>query len=93
MLDYKKFLIILLVWNLFVCLVFGIDKFKAKKNRWRIPEKFLLALAIFMGSFGALIGMKIFNHKTNNKLFLFGMPLAIILNIYIFIKLKNYIII
>ena len=74
-------IIVLIVWNILVMLVYGIDKLKAKKGRWRIPEKTLIGLAFLMGATGALFGMKFFRHKTKHKLFTIGVPICFILNV------------
>ena len=62
-------------------MIYAIDKWKAKKNRWRIPESILLLLAVLGGSIGAWIGMKIWHHKTMHKKFKYGIPLIMILQI------------
>ena len=49
--------------------VYGIDKLKAKKNWWRIPEAFLLGVGFCGGAVGALIGMRLFHHKTRHWYF------------------------
>ena len=59
--------------------VYGIDKWKAKKDKWRIPESTLLLLAIVGGSIGALLGMKVWHHKTMHKKFKYGIPLILVL--------------
>ena len=69
------------VWNLIVFLVYGLDKYKAKADQWRTPEKTLLLLAFLFGGPGAFLGMKIFHHKTKHKLFTIGVPLCLILNV------------
>ncbi len=61
--------------NLSAFCLFGIDKRRAKKRRWRIPERRLFAVALAGGSIGALAGMYGFRHKTRHKLFAVGMPL------------------
>lgn len=48
---------------------YGIDKYKAKHNRWRIPEAFLLGAGFCCGAIGALLGMKVFRHKTKHWYF------------------------
>ena len=53
------------------------DKFKAKKNRWRIPERTLLLIAALGGSVGSLLGMYLFRHKTLHPKFTIGMPLIL----------------
>ena len=59
----------------------GIDKYKAKKNLWRIPENILFLLAFLWGSLGTTLGMKVFRHKTKHWYFKFGMPAILILQI------------
>jgi uncharacterized membrane protein YsdA (DUF1294 family) len=54
--------------------LYGIDKFKAKKDKWRISESSLL-LASFFGPVGALLGMQHFRHKTQNPVFKFLVPM------------------
>ena len=58
-----------------------IDKRKAIKNKWRIPEKNLFLIAILGGSIGSIAGMHIFRHKTKHWYFKFGMPAILILQI------------
>lgn len=67
--------------NVITFLVYGIDKWKAKKEKWRIPESTLLLLAVVGGSIGALLGMKVWHHKTMHKKFKYGIPLIIVLQI------------
>ena len=64
--------------NLLTFFVYGIDKWKAKRDRWRIPEATLLMLAALGGSVGALLGMSVFHHKTKHKKFLIGIPLILL---------------
>ena len=59
----------LLVINEVTFIVYGIDKYKAKKAKWRIPEVTLLLLAVLGGSIGAWMGMKVWHHKTMHKKF------------------------
>ena len=54
-----------------------VDKFKAKKNLWRIPESTLLTIALIGGSAGSLIGMYTVRHKTKHKKFTIGVPLIL----------------
>lgn len=62
-------------------LLFGIDKLKAKKHHWRIPESVLLISAAIGGSIGALLGMYLFRHKTQHKKFTIGIPVILILQV------------
>ena len=61
-------------------ILYGNDKARAKKKRYRIPEKVLLGIAFAGGSLGAMAGMQIFRHKTKKLKFLLGVPLCLILN-------------
>lgn len=71
--------IYLAVMNLAAFCMFGIDKSRARRGRWRIPERRLVAAALFGGSLGALAGMYVFHHKTRHKLFSAGIPLIAVL--------------
>ena len=71
----------LIAINIITLLVYGIDKLKAKKNKWRIPESTLLLLAVIGGSIGAWLGMKVWHHKTMHKKFKYGVPLIIAIQI------------
>ena len=68
----------LLAINLLAFAMFGIDKYKAKHNQWRIPEATLLAAAVIGGSVGALLGMKLWRHKTKHAKFFLGVPAILI---------------
>ena len=63
----QAFLYSLIVLNIVTFLVYGIDKWKAKQGSWRISEATLLILAVIGGSIGALLGMKVWHHKTMHK--------------------------
>ena len=67
--------------NVATFLVYGIDKFKAKRGKWRISEFTLLILAIIGGSIGAWLGMKVWHHKTMHKKFKYGLPLILMAQI------------
>ena len=67
--------------NIITFMVYGIDKLKAKKGKWRIPEATLLLLAIVGGSIGAWCGMKVWHHKTMHKKFKYGVPMILIIQI------------
>ena len=71
----------LIIINLTAFAVFGIDKKRAKKGQWRIPEKTLFLSAILGGSSGAILGMYIFHHKTKHWYFQFGIPAIMIVQI------------
>ena len=65
----KYLVIALAVWNVIVFAAFGIDKHKAVKKAWRIPEKTLLLMSILFGGIGATLGGRIFHHKTRKWYF------------------------
>jgi len=72
---------VLLVWNLIVFIIYGIDKSNAQAHLRRISEKILLLCAFLMGGLGAFLGMQILRHKTKHTRFIILVPLALILNI------------
>ena len=67
--------------NILAFLVYGIDKWRAKKGKWRISEATLLLLAVIGGSIGAWLGMKVWHHKTMHKKFKYGVPAILIIQI------------
>ena len=69
----------LLAVNIATFFLYGIDKYKAKKNKWRISEATLLTMAAIGGSIGAWAGMRLWHHKTMHKKFKYGIPGIIIL--------------
>ena len=93
MAEYQRIIIIyLLVINIATFFTYGIDKWKAKKSKWRIREVSLLTLAVLGGSIGAWLGMKVWHHKTMHKKFQLGIPLIIVAQIalVIWIISKSY---
>lgn len=83
----KIVLIVALILNLITFLLYGIDKLKAKKHRWRISEALLLGVAAIGGSLGATFGMWIFRHKTKHWKFRIGIPLFLIVHIAVIVLL------
>ena len=71
----------LLAINAVTFIVYGIDKYKAKKAKWRISEATLLLLAVLGGSVGAWVGMKVWHHKTMHKKFKYGIPAILLIQI------------
>ena len=71
----------LLAINAVAFIIYGIDKYKAKKAKWRIPEATLLLLAVLGGSIGAWMGMKVWHHKTMHKKFKYGIPAILLIQI------------
>ncbi len=71
----------LVLVNVIAFAVYGADKRRARKDRWRVPEKTLFLLALIGGSLGALLGMKVFHHKTKHWYFRVFIPLILVLQI------------
>ena len=64
--------------NIIALIVFALDKSRAKRHAWRVPEKTLFLLAIIGGSIGAIAGMYLFHHKTRHWYFVVGMPAILV---------------
>ena len=77
----KYILLYLLLINAVGFLLMLVDKFKAKKNLWRIPEATLMTVAALGGSIGSLLGMYTVRHKTKHIKFTVGIPAILILQI------------
>jgi len=71
----------LVILNVLTFLLYGIDKWKAKRSRWRIPESVLLGMAAVGGSVGAWLGMHVWHHKTQHKKFRYGVPAILVAQI------------
>ena len=74
-------LIYLAAVNLFGLIIMGVDKSRAKRRKWRIPEATLFLVAIIGGSIGSIAGMYLFRHKTKHWYFVVGMPVILVLQI------------
>lgn len=85
----KILLYYLIAINVVTFFVYGIDKLKAKKSKWRIPEATLLMLAVIGGSIGAWLGMKVWHHKTLHKKFKYGLPLILMAQVALVIWLYS----
>ena len=77
-------LIYIAIANLVTFAMYGIDKRRAIKNKWRIPEKRLLLAALLGGAFGALWGMILFHHKTKKARFFLTVPVLFVLQVVLF---------
>ena len=71
----------LIIINAVTFIVYGIDKYKAKKAKWRISEATLLMLAVLGGSIGAWTGMRVWHHKTMHKKFKYSVPAILLIQI------------
>ena len=85
-------LIYLLIVNVLTFIVYGVDKWKAHRGHWRVPEAMLLGLAALGGSVGAWLAMQKFHHKTQKKKFRYGVPLLFVLQVAAVVLLVNMLI-
>ncbi len=82
--DMKYLILICIaVMSLTAFAAFGLDKYKAKTNRWRIRERTLFLLAILGGGIGAFLGMRVFRHKTQHPQFVIGIPVIMVIQLVI----------
>ena len=87
----KILLVYLLLVNAAGFLLMLVDKYKAKRNLWRIPEATLMGVAAIGGSIGSIAGMKLFRHKTKHAKFYIGLPVILTLQIVAVICIVFYI--
>lgn len=90
--GYVILAVYLLGINLVSFFLMGIDKSKARRRKWRIPEKTLFAFALLGGSIGAILGMRIFHHKTRHWYFVWGMPCILLAQLALAGVLYQYIV-
>lgn len=83
----KIFYFYLIIINVIGFAVMGIDKRKARKHAWRIPEKALFLCSLAGGSIGTWAGMYVFHHKTKHWYFVVGMPLILAVQAGLYIAL------
>jgi len=92
--DWHTWVIYLIIMNVIGFFIMGIDKWKAKRNSWRIPEKTLFLVTLLGGGIGTNIGMYYFRHKTKKMEFIIGFPtitiLEIVLIIYVIVKFRIF---
>ena len=88
----KIILIYFVVINLVAFFLFGIDKWRARNNAWRISEAALFLVALLGGSVGAKIGMHVWHHKTQHLSFVIGIPMIILLQVVLFVVITRFII-
>lgn len=68
------------LWNCAAFLLVRMDKYRARRGRWRVPERIFFLWALFFGAAGILFGMYIYRHKTRHASFVFGIPLLLLAN-------------
>ena len=86
----KLILTYLVIINIAAFIAFGIDKWRAQNNAWRIPEATLFLLAIVGGSIGAEIGMHVWHHKTRHLSFIIGIPIILLLQIIVICLITRF---
>lgn len=74
--------------NIIGIALMGIDKQRARKHQWRIPEKTLFFVALLLGSLGTWTGMYVFHHKTKHWYFVIGMPLILVVQVILLLTFK-----
>ncbi|MDD6282463.1 DUF1294 domain-containing protein [Oribacterium sp. HCP28S3_H8] len=79
----------LILVNVLAFVLYGVDKWKARRSLWRIPEAELISIAAIGGAAGALAGMLFFHHKTRKPRFRYGIPLILILWILLILYLTR----
>ena len=84
----RYFLLYLILANLAAFILMGVDKSRARRHRWRIPERTLFLSAALGGSVGAIAGMWFFRHKTRHWYFVVGMPAILALQIAAYLLLR-----
>ena len=87
----EAIVIYLAVINIIAFIMFGADKARAVKGKWRISEAALILATLLGGSIGALAGMKIFHHKTRHRKFTVGIPVILVLQIVLMALYYPYI--
>ena len=81
----KNIILYFIIINIIGFLIMWVDKQKAKKGRWRIPENTLLLFVLLGGGIGGIVGMYVFHHKTQKAKFVIGFPVILICEILIVI--------
>ena len=77
----------LILVNVLGLVIMHLDKNKARRGQWRIPENTLLAIAILGGSIGILLGMQLFRHKTKKLKFVMGIPVILAVQGFLILQL------
>ena len=79
--NIENIIFIFLALNVFTFIMYGVDKSKARRGRFRIPEGSLILMAFLGGAVGAALGMRVFHHKVNKAKFTTAIPIALVVNI------------
>ena len=81
-----RIILVLIGVNIIAFLLYGADKYRATRKKWRIPEKVLIGIALCGGSAGALLGIYVFHHKTRKNKFRIGIPLIFVAQIIVVVS-------
>lgn len=81
---HSSLMLYLIIINVITFVIFGVDKYKAIRQEWRIRESTLLGLALIGGSIGGWLAMYIFHHKTKKVKFFVGIPVILVIQIAVF---------
>lgn len=84
------FILYLIIVNITAFFMYLVDKVKAIKGRWRIPERTLIGIAVIGGSLGAFLSMNLFRHKTKHKKFTVTVPLLLVIQVVIVVLVLSY---
>ena len=76
----------ILIINLYGIIIMYYDKRKSRKNQWRVPEARIFLIAFILGSPGVLLGMYLFRHKTKHMKFILGIPIILVIQVYLLSK-------
>ena len=82
--------ILIFIINVITFILYGVDKRRAKRKRWRISEKTLLVFTFCGGGLGAILGMLSFHHKTKHLKFRIFVPIFFIMQLILLINLINW---
>lgn len=80
----------IVIWNLIVFVLYGLDKYNSKGEGRRISEKTLLVIAFLLGGLGAFFGMHLFRHKTKKRKFILLIPVSLLMNMITIILLVYF---
>lgn len=80
----------LILWSLVAFIAMGMDKSRARKGRWRVPEATLFLFALLGGGLGATLGMHVFHHKTKHWYFRWGLPLILLVQLALVVWLARH---
>lgn len=83
-------LIYLAAMNIVAFFLYGIDKWKSRHDKWRVTEAKLIGIALLGGSLGALLGMKLWHHKTQHAKFRYGLPLILFFHLALSVAAMYY---